>query len=287
VALGDGRRVIRSATAWPGPGPAALFLHGWGLRPNAYRRPIQAMAGGGLPGLRPRPPGLRRDPRAGSRATAPSPATPLGRALRRRRGRVGGGGGGRALLRRRGGHRLHLPPTRRVSASPAGQRHRQPDLGTVPQRGPHHGATPVVGLGPALRDRPPALAGPDPVAAHAARGLHPQPDAEPVRHVPHRRVHPDGPTWCARCGPSPVGGSRSPWPGRTATGWCPDQPSTSSGGPPVSTGWWWKAPTPGSSPTRDASGSWPSAPWSTRASPTRARRVDPTPLLIAGWVRRR
>jgi pimeloyl-ACP methyl ester carboxylesterase len=30
-----------------GHGPAALFLHGWGLRPNAYRRPIEAMASAG------------------------------------------------------------------------------------------------------------------------------------------------------------------------------------------------------------------------------------------------
>ena len=27
-----------------GSGPTALFLHGWGLRPNAYARPIEAMA---------------------------------------------------------------------------------------------------------------------------------------------------------------------------------------------------------------------------------------------------
>ncbi len=30
-----------------GSGPAALFMHGWGLRPNAYRGPIEAMASAG------------------------------------------------------------------------------------------------------------------------------------------------------------------------------------------------------------------------------------------------
>ena len=30
-----------------GTGPAALFLHGWGLRPNGYRGPLRAMAGAG------------------------------------------------------------------------------------------------------------------------------------------------------------------------------------------------------------------------------------------------
>jgi len=30
-----------------GSGPAALFMHGWGLRPNAYRAPIEAMASAG------------------------------------------------------------------------------------------------------------------------------------------------------------------------------------------------------------------------------------------------
>ena len=40
----DGHRV-RYAVA--GSGPVALFMHGWGLRPNAYRGPIEAMASAG------------------------------------------------------------------------------------------------------------------------------------------------------------------------------------------------------------------------------------------------
>jgi pimeloyl-ACP methyl ester carboxylesterase len=43
VEVGDHR--VRYARC--GAGPAALFLHGWGLRPNAYRRTIRAMAGAG------------------------------------------------------------------------------------------------------------------------------------------------------------------------------------------------------------------------------------------------
>jgi pimeloyl-ACP methyl ester carboxylesterase len=41
-----------------GSGPAALFLHGWGLRPNAYRRPIQAMARAGCRVYAPSLPGF-------------------------------------------------------------------------------------------------------------------------------------------------------------------------------------------------------------------------------------
>jgi pimeloyl-ACP methyl ester carboxylesterase len=41
-----------------GNGPAGLFLHGWGLRPNAYRRPIQAMAAAGCRVYAPALPGF-------------------------------------------------------------------------------------------------------------------------------------------------------------------------------------------------------------------------------------
>jgi pimeloyl-ACP methyl ester carboxylesterase len=41
-----------------GHGPAALFLHGWGLRPNAYRRPIEAMARAGCRVYAPSLPGF-------------------------------------------------------------------------------------------------------------------------------------------------------------------------------------------------------------------------------------
>ena len=43
-----------------GTGPAALFLHGWGLRPNAYRRPIEAMASAGCRVYAPCLPGFGR-----------------------------------------------------------------------------------------------------------------------------------------------------------------------------------------------------------------------------------
>ncbi len=55
VAEVEGCRV-RYATA--GSGPAALFLHGWGLRPNAYRRPILAMADAGCRVYAPALPGF-------------------------------------------------------------------------------------------------------------------------------------------------------------------------------------------------------------------------------------
>jgi pimeloyl-ACP methyl ester carboxylesterase len=41
-----------------GSGPAALFLHGWGLRPNGYRAPIQAMANAGCRVFAPALPGF-------------------------------------------------------------------------------------------------------------------------------------------------------------------------------------------------------------------------------------
>ena len=71
----DGHRV-RYGVA--GTGPAALFLHGWGLRPNAYRGPIEAMAAAGCRVYAPCPPRVRRDPRAATPNGAPSPATPDG-----------------------------------------------------------------------------------------------------------------------------------------------------------------------------------------------------------------
>ena len=40
----DGHRVRYGVV---GNGPSALFMHGWGLRPNAYRGPIEAMASAG------------------------------------------------------------------------------------------------------------------------------------------------------------------------------------------------------------------------------------------------
>jgi pimeloyl-ACP methyl ester carboxylesterase len=41
-----------------GSGPSALFLHGWGLRPNAYRRPIEAMSRAGCRVFAPALPGF-------------------------------------------------------------------------------------------------------------------------------------------------------------------------------------------------------------------------------------
>jgi pimeloyl-ACP methyl ester carboxylesterase len=51
----DGHRVRYGVT---GTGPAALFLHGWGLRPNAYRRPIEAMGAAGCRVYAPSLPGF-------------------------------------------------------------------------------------------------------------------------------------------------------------------------------------------------------------------------------------
>ena len=41
-----------------GAGPTALFLHGWGLRPNAYRRAIEAMGAAGCRVFAPSLPGF-------------------------------------------------------------------------------------------------------------------------------------------------------------------------------------------------------------------------------------
>ena len=108
----DGRSVTYGVT---GAGRTALFLHGWGLRPHAYRAAIRhlglvgcrvvapVMPGfGGSRGL-PRPPLLRGVRRLGG----PVP--------RRRRGRPGRPGR-RPLLRRRRGHRVR---PRRARSGPA------------------------------------------------------------------------------------------------------------------------------------------------------------------------
>jgi pimeloyl-ACP methyl ester carboxylesterase len=51
----DGHRVHYGVT---GSGPPALFLHGWGLRPNSYRAPILAMASAGCRVYAPSLPGF-------------------------------------------------------------------------------------------------------------------------------------------------------------------------------------------------------------------------------------
>ena len=51
----DGRQVRYAVT---GDGPAALFLHGWGLRPNAYREPIRHMGAAGCRVYAPAMPGF-------------------------------------------------------------------------------------------------------------------------------------------------------------------------------------------------------------------------------------
>jgi len=65
----DGHRV-RFGTV--GTGPAALFLHGWGLRPNAYARPVEAMAAAGCRVVAPALPGFGGTPElpAGDRTFA-------------------------------------------------------------------------------------------------------------------------------------------------------------------------------------------------------------------------
>jgi pimeloyl-ACP methyl ester carboxylesterase len=55
VVVVDGHRVRYGVT---GTGPPALFLHGWGLRPNAYRRPIEAMSRAGCRVYAPALPGF-------------------------------------------------------------------------------------------------------------------------------------------------------------------------------------------------------------------------------------
>src|ERR1035437_1709226 len=58
-AMVDGRQVRYAVT---GDGPAALFLHGWGLRPNAYREPIRHMGAAGCRVYAPAMPGFGSTP---------------------------------------------------------------------------------------------------------------------------------------------------------------------------------------------------------------------------------
>ncbi len=55
----DGHRVRYGVV---GSGPSALFLHGWGLRPNAYARAIEAMAAAGCRVVAPALPGFGGTP---------------------------------------------------------------------------------------------------------------------------------------------------------------------------------------------------------------------------------
>ena len=55
----DGHRVRYGVV---GSGPSALFLHGWGLRPNAYSGPIEAMAAAGCRVVAPALPGFGGTP---------------------------------------------------------------------------------------------------------------------------------------------------------------------------------------------------------------------------------
>src|SRR5664280_1566335 len=55
----DGHRVRFGQV---GSGPSALFLHGWGLRPNAYAGPIEAMAAAGCRVVAPSLPGFGGTP---------------------------------------------------------------------------------------------------------------------------------------------------------------------------------------------------------------------------------
>jgi len=59
VATVDGHRVRYGVV---GSGPSALFCHGWGLRPNAYARPIAAMAAAGCRVVAPSLPGFGGTP---------------------------------------------------------------------------------------------------------------------------------------------------------------------------------------------------------------------------------
>jgi pimeloyl-ACP methyl ester carboxylesterase len=59
VASVDGHRVRYGVV---GSGPSALFCHGWGLRPNAYARPIAAMSAAGCRVVAPSLPGFGGTP---------------------------------------------------------------------------------------------------------------------------------------------------------------------------------------------------------------------------------
>ena len=201
----DGRRVRYGVV---GTGRPALFLHGWGLRPNAYGRAIEAMAAAGCRVVAPCLPGfggtheLHPEERTfpGTGPGSAGSATPSGwTTWPWWPGHSMGGGVSTAFVHHRPGRVRSLllanaigGPTWALFPN---------EVRTMVQRpfwdwGRHFGKD--------LLQSPRDLRMlPDP-----ARGLHPQPGPQPARDGPDRRVHPQGGPRGRGGRASPPGGSR-------------------------------------------------------------------------------
>ena len=246
-----------------GDGPAGLFLHGWGLRPNAYRGTIEAMAAAGCRVYAPCLPGFggTRELDADQRTFAgyarwvghfldavgaPDVALAAGHSF----------GGGVATA-------FTYDQPERVGSLLLVNAIGSPTWALFPNEVPDHPATTGVGLGPSLRDGSAALAASGPGPSHVARGLHPEPARQSARDVPHRRVHPPG-----RSGEGGACDRRPRCSGdggvvRPRSAGLPRPRSTSCVMLPASRVSWSKGRTPGRLPTRRRSASWRSARWST------------------------
>ncbi len=279
----DGRRP-------PGPlrggreRPAALFLHGWGLRPNAYRGPSRPWPAAGCRVYAPCPARVRRHPRAGPRAAHLRRLRPLGRArssMRWASGEVAlvaghsfGGGVATAFVYHQPGRASALLLANAIG-SPTWALFPN-EVRTMVQRpfwdwGRHFG-TDLLHSPDLVRLLPTLL-----------EDFIPNLVRQPAGHVPHRRVHPPG-----RPGRRGAGHRRPGHPGHRGLV-RPRRPGAPVGLRRAAAcrrgrrGGGRRVPRLADRRSRPSSGSWPSAPWSTPAPSRPDRRpVLPRPSPAAG-----
>ena len=256
---GPDRRRCSSTAGGCGPTPTAAHQAMGRPVAGSTPRPCPGSAG---PGARPGAAYLRRVRRLGG----PVP----------RRGRERPGGPGRRpLVRRRGGHRLRPRQPGRVPARCCWPTPSAARPGPLPQRGPHHDPAPGLGLGTALR-RPTCCTRPRLVRLLPTllEDFIPNLVQNPLGMFRTgefiRRADLVGELRAVAERGTPVSVA-----GRTGTGWCPGRPSTSCVGGRGARGWWSRGPTPGSSPTRSGSGSWPSRAGRLRLPSPGARTSEP------------
>ena len=191
-----------------GSGPASLFLHGWGLRPNAYRRHHRGHEPGRVPGVRARPSPGSGGPASCRPSSAPSPVTPPGWAGSSTRW-VRTGWRWWPATRSGAAWPPHSPTRRpwRVSALLLANAIGSPTWALFPNEVRTMVQRPVLGLGPPLH-APTCCTRPACSGCSRPCSRTSSPTWSTTRSGCSGPVSSSaGPTWCVRCGPSPGGGS--------------------------------------------------------------------------------